>query len=247
MFPATALSEEKLEICRNTISSNTFYMMVQDALVRRQRLSVVRMGDGEVHLMNACMEGDAKEVVTIANQPEEWHRRLGILGIPKGDLRIRMNSAAIHCDWFAPSVSGISSCSYDLYSLFPKRERYVDNFFVNAWTDEMKIGLFQTAKEVLFIHHNTASADAMQIRAKYALGVKVTFIKLQNWEQTEDVVMKAGDNGAPLVLFSAGPAGKYIGPAIAHYGPVPKVAIDLGNAADYWLLNSLKDIPNGRR
>lgn len=246
MFPATALAEEKLEICRNTISSNTFYMMVQDALVTGKSLSVVRMGDGEVQLIKACSEGDPHDPIVI-DYPEEWLRRLGIFGIPRGRLRQRMEYAAEVCTWFAPSVSGISNTGYDLYSIFRKRERYVDNFFVNAWTEQMKIDLFKQAKNVLFIHGNTASADAMQIRAKYGLDVKVTFLKLEGWEETEEVIQRASWIDAPLVLFSAGPAGKYIGPCLNNLSSTKRVILDLGNAADYWLLSSLKDIPNGRR
>jgi hypothetical protein len=172
---------------------------------------------------------------------------LGCLGITKDDLYIRMQSAANECTWFAPSVSGIIRKDFSLYDRFLPRERYVDNFWCNAWDEEMKINLFKTAGHVLFIHRNAATADAMQIRAKYGIEVKVTWLKLDNWQESESVIEKASKIDAALVLFSGGPASKYIGPRIAKGGNVPKVVLDLGNAADHWTLPSLKDAAQGRR
>jgi hypothetical protein len=106
----------------------------------------------------------------------------------------------------------------------------------------MKIQLFKTAGHVLFIHRNTSTADAMQIRAKWGLGVKVTYLKLASWRDSESVIEKAKSIDAPLVLFSAGPASKYIGPEISTSGLIPRVTLDIGNVADYWTLTSLKDV-----
>lgn len=248
MFPLTSLSLDQIELCLKTVSSNTFYMLVGDALVNGRQLSVVRMGDGEVELIREFRHEDAQGQVT--NRGEEWLRRLGCWGITRAELIKRLDAAANEATYFAPSVSGIQSEKFHLHSLFDPREEYVDNFWCNAWTEEMKIQLFKQAQRVLFIHRNTASADAMQIRAKYGLDVKVIYLKLNGWEDAEDVIAKAADIDAPLVLFSAGPASKYIGPRIAAQ-KLPngnhKVTLDLGNAADYWLLSSLKEIPAGRR
>ena len=247
MFAPASLTESKIQLCEKTISSNTFYMLVGDALVNGKPLSVVRMGDGERQLIMNVREGDPNEPVVIKTaNSEAWLKRMGCFNLPKKELINRLEAAANECTYFAPSISGIQLEAFELYSLFNPRDKYVDNFFCNAWTEEMKIQLFKTAKHVLFIHKNTASADAMQIRAKYALDVKVTYLKLEAWEQAEDVIAKAQNIPAPLVLFSAGPASKYIGARISN-STMPKVCLDIGNASDYWLLSSLKDIPAGRR
>jgi hypothetical protein len=245
MFPPARLDKNQIQLCSNTISTNSFYMMVADALESSKELSVVRMGDGEVQLMKACATGDLAQ--PIDSHPEDWLKRLGCLGITKRELLFRLLQAANLSTYFAPSVSGISMPGFHLHSLFEPRSRYVDNFFVNAWTEEMKIGLFKQAGHVLFIHRNLGSADAMQIRAKYGLGVRVTYLNLNSWEQADEVIRKANKIDASLVLFSAGPASKYIGPRITSGGNIPKVTLDLGNAADGWLLNSLKDAAQGRR
>jgi len=249
IFYPKLLTEQELEWAQDTISSNTFYMMVGHALVAGEALSVVRMGDGECQLMQDCIAayetGSGDEIVD--SHDDAWLERMGVLGIAKKLLKQRLEIAANACTHFAPSLSGIQLENFRLYDLFDARTRYVDNFFCNAWTEGMKIQLFQQAKHVLFIHRSLPSADAMQIRAKYALGVKVTYLHLSNWQEAEGVIDQASKIDAPLVLFSAGPASKYIGPEIAMSGNLPKVTLDIGNAADYWLLSSLKDIPNGRR
>lgn len=245
MFEPQKLNLDQIELCVKTISSNTFYMLVNDALLSNRNLSVVRMGDGERQIIDWCRKHDDTDMLDSHNAG--WLNRLGCFGIRSGEIMRRLHLAGNDCTYFAPSVSGILHEGFHLHSLFKPRDFYVDNFFVNAWTEEMKIALFRTAKHVLFIHRNTAAADVMQIRAKYALDVKVTFLKLESWEQADDVIAKAAAIDAPLTLFSAGPASKYIGPAIAKGGRIAKVTIDIGNAADYWLLSSLKDIPAGRR
>lgn len=233
MFEPKELSKSDVKRCLDTISPNAFYMLVTNALIRKSELSVVRMGDGERRLVEWCngLEGP----------PDWWMRKMGIEGIDKNDLMVRMNVAAEMCSYFAPSISGILNPKFDLYSLFPKRSRYVDNFFVNAWTEEMKIQLFRLAGHVLLIHGNAETADAMQIRSQRHLQVKVSYLKLTNWQQADHIVDAASTIDAPLVLFSAGPGSKYIGPLIASSGNIPKVTLDIGNAADEWTLSSLHE------
>jgi hypothetical protein len=205
------------------------------------------MADGERELMLAARKGDSDDLVTIDQpDPQAWLKKMGCLGLSKGELMRRLEAAANECSYFAPSMSGLQMESYSVYDLFQPRDCYVDSFFHNVWTEEMKINLFKAAKHVLFIHRSTESADAMQIRAKWALGVKVTYLKMETWQQSEEIIEKGSKVDAPLVLFSAGPASKYIGARIGRQG-IPKVTLDIGQSSDLWLLKSLKDIPNGRR
>lgn len=238
MFYPQVLDSVQKNLCHNTISSNTLYMLVGNALVCKDALSVVRMADGEKILHDYCR--GKGELLPIMD--EKWKKQYGIEGIENEELLRRLDIAAKDCTYFAPSVSGIQRPDFNLYNIFPGRKHYADNFFADAWSETMKIQLFNVAHHVLFIHYNTCTADAMQIRAKWGLNVKVTYLKLTNWRETEDVIERAKSIDAPLVLFSAGPAGKYIGPKIATTGNIPKVTLDIGHAADHWTLLSLKDV-----
>jgi hypothetical protein len=242
MFDLAPLSKEKYDLCRNTISSNAFYLMVGDALSCGMALSVVRMADGERHLLEEILSGigDREWMESpVTGYDDAWMKRMGVYGITRRELHLRLIEAAKNCEFFAPSLSGIHKPEYEMHSFFPPRDRYVDNFFPNAWTDEMKINLYRKAGHVLFIHCNPNSAAALKLRLENVLGVKVSYIQMAKWQDAEGVVAEAAKNAAPLVIFSAGPANKFIGPRIAHEGRTGKVTLDIGQASDRWLLEHL--------
>ena len=240
MYELTPLTSTQRHFCESTISANTFYMLVGSALIKKQSLSVVRMGDGEVALYQSVRRGGDEPTPPPESRTQQWMKNLGLLNIPKKILKERIVRAANECTYFAPSISGIWRTDYDNYQL-SFRDRYVDNFFVNAWTNEMIAALYRQAGHVLLIHGTVETADAMQINCQQLLGVKVSFLRLTSWECAEEVLAEAHKIDAPLVLFSAGPGGKYIGPAISNGHK--KVALDLGNSADLWTLNNAEVYP----
>lgn len=249
MWELKALSDDQITRCLNTISSHTFYMLVGDALDAQKQLSVVRMADGERILMDLCSSSKYTSDELVLPTPQldaEWLNNYGVTDIPKHLLYKRLRLAAKNCDYFAASLSGIQFSNYNVDD-FSYRARYVDNFYPDAWTEEMKINLFKKAQHVLFIHNNVSFADGMQIRAKYSLGVRVSFIKMDHWSQADDVIEKANQIDAPLVLFASGPASKHIGPQIASGGNIPKVTLDLGHTAGYWTLSSLQKDTHEKR
>jgi hypothetical protein len=233
------LSLSQRDLCKRTISPSTFYLLVQDALASKKPLSVVRMGDGERSLLKQCQEGYPEDVILPSPENHQWLKNLCVIGITKGELSRRILKAAKECTYFAPSISGIENPEFFTHDISPYRSYYPDNFFVNQWTEEMKADLFKQAGHVLLIHRSPNTADSMQLRVQANLGVKVSFIGLSDWSQTSDVIKKASEIDTPLVIFSAGPAGKYIGPEIAKYGRIPKVVLDLGHTTDSWTFEHL--------
>jgi hypothetical protein len=210
-----------------------------DALETKQSLSVIRMADGERAIMAQLHDFDRKGLV---EPPEghgpEWLERYGVKGITKELCVYNLTYAANNCTYFAPSITGVTSSAFDMYQFFPLRDQYVDNFFPDQFTIDQKTALFKQAKHVLLIHGNPSLADSMQLRVQANLQVKVSYLKLTHWTEASDIVDKADNIYSPLVLFSSGPASKWIGPAIAN-GKIPKVTLDLGHAADYWTMNHL--------
>jgi hypothetical protein len=231
------LDENKKKICENTISANAFLGLVGDALLNKNPLSVVRMADGERQIIldtESPMPSDKLNSFT-----QEWRIAFGCDGITCGEMRNRLYMAANLCTYFAPSLSGLWNKNFDVYSLFLPREKYVDNFFPNLWKLDEKIELLKAAQHVLFIHRSRGLADAMQIRARNHLGVKVTYLELKDWRDADKVIKASKTIDAPLVLFSAGPANKHIGPIIASCGKIPKVTLDIGQAGAHWSLLEL--------
>ncbi len=235
------LSPLQRKICLRTISSNAFYLLCKDALENKNTLSVVRMADGERALWEQCQRGNPDDLVDPPHgHGPEWLERYGVAGITKENLRTKLSWAAHQCTYFAPSVTGITDPAYSVYDLFSStRDVYVDNFFPDQFTTEQKETLFKTAGHVLFIHGNAHTADSMQLRVQANLGVKVSYLRLTNWREADDVAKAALNNSAPLVLFASGPASKWIGPLIATGRHMHKVTLDLGHAADFWTMAHL--------
>ncbi len=232
------LTSKQMKRCLSTISPKAFYPIVLSALSNRESLSVVRVADGEKILLDNCKDANG-EFTPITQLDDFWLQRYGVKGITKEELYRRIIKAGTDCTYFAPSISGVLMPDYALWDYFPERGVYIDNFFVNDWTYDMKTALFKEAGHILLIHGNVNLADSMQLRAQANLGVKVSYISLTNWSESEEVIKKASRNTAPLVVFSGGPASKYISNEIATTGCVPKVVLDLGAAAQHWTFQHL--------
>lgn len=246
MWDLKTLTMEQVQMCMNTVSSNTFLFIVGDALDRGGSLSTVRMADGEHILMDWCRKAeDRKEIVKPNNQLDKaWLEKFGVSGITYGELSDRLVYASNAATYFCASISGITMGHYNVYD-FSKRDRYVDNFFNYGWSEEYKLGLCKKAGHVLLIHHSRAVYDSLKVNAE-KIGVKVSYIQMSNWRDTERVVTQANNMDAKLVLYSAGPAGKIIAPQIADpiSGGVKKVVLDVGSAIQRWMLDGINH-PSG--
>ncbi len=232
------LSDEKKSLAARTVSAYAFFYMLGDALINKKPLSNVRMGDGELTLLQDCYakRGTPGYFDTpITTYADDKLQKMGIYGITYHELYRRLLIAGNESTHFAPSVSGLTRDDYDLYSHFDDRRQYIDNFYVNIWNDQMKAELYKQAGTVLFIHRSLETADAIQINLQRHLNVRVNFLRLSSWDESSSVIDRACNDPASLVLFSGGPGSKYISPEIANNSG--KIVLDIGNAADLWTLN----------
>lgn len=223
------LSEQGRSFCRNTIGPNTFFMLVADALVSGEELSVVRMGDGEKALFEHC-QNNPGTTITDAPWGAIWLHSFGCYGINADVLLHRLKDAAEGSTYFAPQIMGIQRPEFGVVDTFESRPRFVDNWFVRQWSKKLQDQLFKQAGQVLFIHGSQEVRQKVAARIESA-GATAECWEMETWEQGDPVIDRAKEHNAPLVLFSGGPANKYIAPAIARSGPVPKVVLDLGQAA----------------
>jgi hypothetical protein len=216
------------ERAHNTISSNTFFMIVADYLVKKEGMSVVRMGDGERMLYVHCRDNQGT-VVRPPKSPldETWLREFGCLDIPTDELLRRIRDAARDATYFAPQIMGLQRPEFAVAKLFEPRGRYVDNWFVREWSRMHQDRLLTAAGRVLFIHGKSEVRDSFAARVG-ALGVAVETVHMQEWRDALPAIASITNSAAPLVLFSGGPANKFIA---IHAAAARKVAIDLGQAA----------------
>jgi hypothetical protein len=239
MWDLKTLTDEQIRMCLNTVSSNTFLFIVGHALDSDEPLSTVRMADGEHILMDWCRKAEDKNaIVKPTNQLDQaWLDKFGVAGITYGELESRLLFAAEKATYFCASISGITMNHYNVYN-FSKREKYVDNFFNYAWSEEYKRGLMKKAGHVLLIHHNPEVYYTLRSNAE-KIGVKISYIQMSNWRDAERVIGQAEVSDAKLVIYSAGPAGKIIAPQIAE-GKFKKVVLDVGSAMQRWMLDGIQ-------
>jgi hypothetical protein len=219
------LDEAQVAQCHATISPNTFYMLVGNALVSKMNESVVRMGDGEKELYKYCQAHPDRQVDKQAPWGEDWQKMMGCHGIPCGELVNRIQEAAEQCTYFAPQVMGIQRPDWRITEFF-HRDIYVDNWFVREWTREMQDRLYYAAKGVTVIHGST---DVLHQVADRVLkqGVAVNMVCMKTWHDGDSVIKQVEAIPDRLVLFAGGPANKYIAPRIAAQN---KVVLDIGQA-----------------
>jgi len=231
------LNARQRTVCQDTISPNTFFMLVGDALMSQEPLSLVRMGDGEKYLFQHCQKGLPDVTVKPPNSPfnEQWLRGLGCYDIPNAEMVRRLKIAAEESTYYAPNIMGIQMESFSVADLFAYRKRYVDNWFVRTWSRKLQDQLLRASRQVLFINADK-KAHATFTNRMLSLGLMADCIEMSTWRQADSVIEQAKSNVAPLVLFAGGPASKHIAPAIATTGCKPKVVLDLGHAATMeWL------------
>lgn len=234
------LDEAGRDLCEHTIGPNTFFMLVANALAHRTPLSVVRMGDGEKGLYQICQDqskqGEAHyEQGRLTGCPwgDDWLDQMGVRNIPIAALANRIVMAANNCTYFAPQIMGIQRSEFALHHLFRLREFYVDNWFVREWSHKMQDQLLTAAGKVLFIHGRPDVSVAFHNRCQ-DLQIQVEIISMRTWADAGRAIAEGVTSDAPLVLFSGGPANKFIAPEICKHRSA--VVLDLGQAAEKeWL------------
>jgi len=224
------LTGDQRAACLDTVSPNTFFLLVADSLASRSSLSVVRMGDGERRLFAYCQNHKGR--IEPPNSPfdEPWLRQFGCYGIDTGELENRLRIAAEHSSFFAPQIMGITRPEFAVAKVFAPRVRYVDNWFVRTWSKKLQNQLLSFAGRVLFIHGDEGVRESFYQAAESQCSVEL--LHMSTWQEAEETIRVATLSSAPLVLFAGGPANKYIAPLIANGNTtVNKVVLDLGQAA----------------
>ncbi|MBU3934992.1 hypothetical protein KKC00_03460 [Patescibacteria group bacterium] len=244
IFTVKKLTASEKRHCFKTISAKAVFAIVGDALKSNKSISIVRAGDGEAKILKA----DKSKPFTDYNRTHKgWNKRMGIRGMPTSLLQKRIVQAGNACTYFAPSVSGISISRYHVYDFFKPRSHYFDNFYVGEWTNKM-IKILLEASEGAFIIHRDYRKIIRNFKKNYNFvnknKIKFTGFAKKSWGDNERAIAEAIKSDMQLVLFSAGPAGKIIGPEIAK--AKNKIVLDVGNTLLPWSKKMLvsKEIVN---
>ena len=228
IFSVKKLTKTERVICEKTISSKAMFALVGDAIMRKEKMSLIRMGDGERHMLTAT---DETIFVMLEARHPGWRKRLGVKDLPLDAIKELILDAGNSCTYFAPSVSGISFSRYNLYDFFAPRPYYIDNFFVNDWTKGMIQSLLD-ASDGVFVLHSDYKKIIQNFQDNYGTKIRFDGFQKNNWKDNERAIEAAMKSDAQLIFFSAGPAGKVIGPKIAS--AENKIVIDVGNTLLPW-------------
>lgn len=231
LIATQALDPKKIDYCLRTIGPNSVFALAMHHLVSKTGASFVRMGDGENMLLKAG-ESDLSKIVTMFG--EAWLTRQACVGITHLELKNRILRAGNFSTYFGPSISGLYYNSFLLYEWFNPRPFYIDNFFNSVWSHGHRTALIKQAEGVVVIHADDTFPARLQ--KNYEMSVPPRFIKHARWQDTDSVIDAATRGQEQLVLFSAGPAGKYLASEISSRAC--KVVIDVGNCMRLWCTNN---------
>ena len=205
-----------------TIKTDEFAKIVDETLMALEPLSAVRMSDGEDDIIYFCATHRHDELMRCF--PDEWNERFGTTGILCGEMARRLRIGGTEATYFAPDGE-----RNHLRQHFPLRDKILHILYPDLLTIDQKARWFGLAGHVAVLNGSVEYTN--QIRDRAPTGVTVTHIIMRNWTEQDQAIEQAKQLDAPLVLWSGGPAGKYIGPELAKAG---KVAIDIGHAMRTW-------------
>lgn len=215
-----------------TISAKAIFAIIGDAVKNKKGISIVRAGDGEFQILNANKN---KSINFYNKQREKRIKRLGINRVSIKILQKNILEAGNTCTYFAPSVSGISIPRYNVYKFFKPRPFYFDNFFINEWTGDM-IKMLLEASGGAFIINREYKEIIKNFQKNYnfdsKLKIRFDGFPKERFKDNDQTIKTALSSGMQLILFSAGPAGKIIGPKITKHGN--QITLDVGNTLMPW-------------
>ncbi len=232
----TAISDDKIREAHQFLSTDALFVLVGNALRRKHRLSVIRMGDGEKSIIEFSHGAPARHFLLDAG----WLTEYGLVG---ADLSLVGNSlmwAADHADYLCPNPAGLIYPAYDIVPLLAKRAQYGEGLFAHTWAYMGRVNeLMKYDGGILVVCRGAAHiADALSSKFR----VSVTSVEHATWQDHLPALRAIGDSPAHLVLVSAGPAGKeLIVEAAERYN---KVVIDTGSALrNFWASPSPRNAP----
>lgn len=214
-------SIEKIELAKKMISSDAFYIIVCDALMRKKPLSVVRMNDGERMIMEVAKGRNPSHFLTDDN----WLKEYGLYGSNLNSVGMNLFEAANKSDYFAQFISGWFMPGFDVISLIEPRELYVDGFYPYLWKNADRQKELLKYDGIAVVCRNS---DKIAEKLLNNYGAKVIPIEYNSWEDYDIAIKKIGECDAHLILCSTGASGKLLNvEASKRYG---KVCVDVGSA-----------------
>lgn len=196
--------------------------LIPAALDERTPLSVVRMSDGEEKIYSYCQQRTLGTPMEMFSR--EWRIKFGVNGISCGEMKSRLEEAAKTCTYFAPDGGEEFFLKH-----FPARYPFAEIYFPHKWSRKQRIAMLNRAGSVIVVNRDEAVAE--RIAKSPFNNATVHYVSLRDWRDATNAISDCRYYSTPLVFVSAGPASKFIIPAIAARG---KVVLDMGSGAPHF-------------
>lgn len=223
----TKLDRHGRETVYKYLDPTAFAIIVGDKISRGEGFSAVRMGDGELEIIEAAEEGRA------ICFDEQWKLRYGLLAsdgeINTADLRAQLRWAGNNATFFGPNIAALCLPQFQLYGFFQPREKYIDALFPYAWYARGIVKDFLKLGKIFIACRNwTNVRDALIKTYGLAYSGHIAGAELDNWSDYGRVKHCALYSDAKIVLVAGGPIGKSLVVSIAENSD--KAVLDVGSA-----------------
>lgn len=217
------VSNEQIATAKRFISPDAFFIIVANALCRKEKLSAIRMGDGEKALM---LYAQGKPMWDFLRD-EGWLKEYGLWGADLKQVGEMLIKAANDADWFCPNIYGVQKGNYDVIGMVKPRQLYVEGLYTYAWGYMGRADTMLKYDGGAGIVCRNAKIVAENLQKKYGIE-KIEYAEYSNWTDYATALQGIMAMKAGLVLCSTGAGGKYLPIEAANI--TGKVILDAGSA-----------------
>jgi hypothetical protein len=224
-FKDLSLTPDLIAFCDKIMSSDALAALILDRLKKGQSASVIRMSDGERAFIAHAL---GKPQTSFMKDPQ-WLERYGLTGADQkkvGQALLRAGEAA---DFLACTISGVFWDCFKVHPYFPRRERFIDQFYWNLWKATDRLLPILSHGPVLVLHRRHEEV-CQTLRKLYQ--IEANGLSLNCWRDHETLLDLVRNRPEHLVLVSGGASGKYFCVRLAKMSG--KVVLDAGEGlSDY--------------
>ena len=225
----------QIEQAKRYISCDALFILVMNALARKEPFSVVRMGDGEASILRMRTGGPmAKHLVN-----KDWLKEYGLLGADMKILMAQLWLATEHSDVYCPNISGLCLTKYEIISLGKQREMYGEGLFAHTWLYMGRVEELMLYEGRIGVVCRNSKDISMRLFNKYSKP-DIEASEYNSWTDYYKCLDEIGKMKSHLILVSAGPSGKYL--CVEASKKFGKVVLDTGSALiRHWSVSKVKN------
>lgn len=216
-------SDTELAIIRKYISCDALMLIICDAIVRANPLSIVRFSDGERAIMRYARGGNQTHYLS----ESKWLTEYGLTGADLKQIGEDLFKASEEADIICPNISGFFNPNFGVLDLIKARDIYAEAYFGYVWKSSGRLkDLFD---ENIPIGIVTRNSEIVAQRLRYNLKHEsFETANYNSWQDADKAIEAIGKMKSQLIFCAGGASMKYLCVKAARLHN--KVVIDAGSA-----------------